>query len=116
MTRMPTRATRVRKPRRGQPPAAPGASGENVSVRDRAWTIHFGDLIKIERRYIVEGSLTSVTDRGRFGGVQLLGGAEHLVLENKADVRMIPLHTVSEIVLEDTKGPDMGPAFDPSYQ
>lgn len=60
-----------------------------------------GDLLRIERRYVVDGVVTTVTDNGRYGGVQVVGSAEHLVLEDRErkEVRLFPLHAVSEITL-----------------
>lgn len=60
-----------------------------------------GDMLRIERRYVVDGALTSVLDEGRFEGVERVGTSEHLVLKDKAtkEVRMIPLHAIAEIKL-----------------
>lgn len=60
-----------------------------------------GDLLRIERRYVVDGVVTTVTDKGRFAGVQTVGSAEHIVLEDRErkEVRLFPLHAVSEIAL-----------------
>lgn len=60
-----------------------------------------GDLLKIERRYLVDGVITRVTDQGRFAGVQAVGTAEHIILEGgkKKAIRLVPLHSVSEITL-----------------
>lgn len=64
-----------------------------------------GDLLKIERRYMVDGVPTSVTDKGRFAGVQVVGTSEHIVLEDvqRKEVRMFPLSSVCEITLVKTK-------------
>lgn len=61
--------------------------------------IGVGDVVKIERRYVVDGSLTSVQDEGRFQGIQLLGTMEHIVLDAKGETRTIPLASISEITL-----------------
>lgn len=60
-----------------------------------------GDLLKIERRHMVDGVVTTVTSRGRFAGVQVVGSAEHLALEDpkRKSVRLYPLHAISEITL-----------------
>lgn len=60
-----------------------------------------GDLLKVERRYMVDGVLTRTSDQGVFAGVQAVGSAEHLVLEGgkKKGVRLVPIHTISEIKL-----------------
>lgn len=80
-----------------------------------------GDLLKVERRYLVDGVLTRVTDQGVFGGVQAVGSAEHLVLEGgrKKGVRLVPLHTISEIKVvkampREPAAPVARPAWDPS--
>lgn len=80
--------------------------------------MRLGDAVRIERRYIVDGSLTSVLDEGRFKGVQLLGTSEHLVIESgpDGDVRMIPLHSISEIALVGgARSRDEPESFDPSF-
>ncbi|HUR68384.1 MAG TPA: hypothetical protein VM370_04000 [Candidatus Thermoplasmatota archaeon] len=60
-----------------------------------------GDVLKIERRYLVDGVLQKETTRGTFAGVQAVGSAEHIVLEAGAGkkTRLVPLHSVSEITL-----------------
>lgn len=58
-----------------------------------------GDLIRIERRYVVNGNLTSMTDSGTYQGVESFGSTEHLVIDDSKEVRMIPLNTISEITL-----------------
>lgn len=79
-----------------------------------------GDVLKVERRYLVDGVLTRVTDQGTFAGVQAVGSAEHLVLEGgkKKGVRLVPIHTISEIKLlkampRQIKAP--APTWDPSF-
>lgn len=61
-----------------------------------------GDVLKIERRYLVDGVLQKETTRGTFAGVQIVGSAEHIVLAGgprKKSPRLVPLHSVSEITL-----------------
>jgi len=59
-----------------------------------------GDVLKIERRYLVDGVLQKETTRGTFAGVQVVGTAEHLVLAGgRKRTRLVPLHSVSEITL-----------------
>lgn len=59
-----------------------------------------GDKLRIERRYVVDGQLTSVTDEGRFAGIERVGSAEHLVLKDgKRKTRLFPLHAIAEITL-----------------
>lgn len=64
-------------------------------------TLVLGDVLRIERRYLVDGVVQKVTDEGRFGGVHHVGSAEHLVLEDdqKSEVRLFPLTAISEITL-----------------
>lgn len=77
--------------------------------------VHLGDELKIERRYVVDGALTSVTDKGTFQGLQVLGSTEHLVIEDGArEVRMIPLHSISEITVVAAKRSERE-SFDPSF-
>lgn len=61
--------------------------------------IRFGDVVRIERRYILDGGITSVVDQGRYQGVQATGTMEHLILKDKKELRLIPLASVSEITL-----------------
>lgn len=76
-----------------------------------------GDVLKVERRYVVDGVVTCVTDKGRFAGVESVGSVEHIVVEGKEGTRMIPLASVSEIeVVERAKRAPEGPGpFDPAY-
>lgn len=76
--------------------------------------IGVGDEVKIERRYVVDGALTSVSDEGRFEGIQLLGTMEHIVLDAKGDLRTIPLASVSEITLV-RAAPRQAEGSDPSF-
>jgi hypothetical protein len=78
-----------------------------------------GDVLKVERRQLVDGKLARSSDQGTFAGVQTVGTAEHLVLEGgrKKGVRLVPLHTISEIRLvkaipRDAKIP-AAPSWDP---
>ncbi|MHB8605263.1 MAG: hypothetical protein ACYDCK_08390 [Thermoplasmatota archaeon] len=92
------------------PPQLPAIGGP-ASVR-------LDDVLQVQRRYVVDGVLTCVSEIGRFRGVQVLGSVEHLVLEDakKREVHMIPLPTVSEIVLKQRSIPrDEREAFDPSF-
>lgn len=58
-----------------------------------------GDTLRIERRFVVDGQLTCVTDEGKYAGVERVGTHEHLVLRNKDGVRMFPLTAIAEIKL-----------------
>lgn len=60
-----------------------------------------GDLLKIERRYAVDGELKSVIDEGRYEGVERVGSTEHLVIKDpkNKEVRMFPLSAIAEITL-----------------
>lgn len=60
-----------------------------------------GDLIRLERRYVVDGQVTSLTDSGTFLGVASVGSIEHLVIDDVEERRMIPLESVSEIQVLD---------------
>lgn len=79
-----------------------------------------GDVLKIERRYLVDGILQKETTRGTFAGVQVVGTAEHIVLAGgtkKRATRLVPLHSVSEITLvkampRKPKAPTL-PSWDP---
>lgn len=84
-----------------------------------------GDILRIERRYVVDGQLTCVADEGRFEGIERVGSSEHLVLKGAdKEVRMIPLHAIAEIKLVKAKrrpkarpaaaGPAAVAAWDPS--
>lgn len=73
-----------------------------------------GDLIRIERRYVVNGNLTSMTDSGTYQGVESLGSTEHLVIDDSKEVRMIPLNTISEITVL-VPGEDPGSEDTESY-
>lgn len=76
-----------------------------------------GDVLKVERRYVVDGVVTCVTDKGRFAGVESVGSVEHIVVESKEGMRMIPLSSVSEIeVVERARRATATPGpFDPAY-
>lgn len=60
-----------------------------------------GDVLKVERRFVIDGTLKRSVDQGTFAGVQVVGTAEHLVLEGgkKGTTRLLPLSSVSEITL-----------------
>lgn len=77
-----------------------------------------GDVLRVERRYMSEGVLKRVTDKGVFAGIQTVGSAEHLVLEDpKKGTRMLPLHAISEIRLVEAmprQQPTVAPSWDPS--
>jgi hypothetical protein len=85
-----------------------------------------GDLLRIERRYVVDGQLTCVADEGRFERIEHVGSSEHLVIKGAdKEVRMIPLHAIAEIKLVKAKrrskaraanaaGPAALAAWDPS--
>lgn len=80
-----------------------------------------GDVLKIERRFMVDGVLQKETTRGTFAGVQVVGTAEHLVIEGgrKKATRLVPLHSVSEITLVKAmpRQPriEAAPSWDPSF-
>lgn len=83
-----------------------------------------GDVLKIERRYVVDGVLQRKTDKGVFAGVQVVGSAEHIVLEGgkRTGARLVPLTTISEITVvkavprqpKPEDAPVRAPAWDPS--
>ncbi|HET6404483.1 MAG TPA: hypothetical protein VFH78_07540 [Candidatus Thermoplasmatota archaeon] len=80
-----------------------------------------GDVLKIERRFLVDGVVQKQTDRGVFAGVQVVGSAEHLVLhkgsKKRLSTRLVPLHSVSEITLVKAmprRPKVVAPSFDPS--
>ncbi|HVM44614.1 MAG TPA: hypothetical protein VM582_01665 [Candidatus Thermoplasmatota archaeon] len=78
-----------------------------------------GDVLKIERRYLVDGVVQKQTDQGVFAGVQVVGSAEHIVLEKgkRRTVRLVPLHSVAEITLVKAmprRQKVVAPVFDPS--
>jgi hypothetical protein len=79
-------------------------------------TLVLGDVLRIERRYLVDGVVTKVTDEGRFAGVQSVGTSEHLVLEDdaKAEVRLFPLTAISEITLVQALPRQAKPAAGPA--
>jgi hypothetical protein len=99
--------------------------------QEREATVRVGDLLRIERRYTVNGELTTQTETGRFLGVELVGSAEHLVLRRTRGkaVRLFPLATVSEITVVKSAtrvdaaasppapgaGPAPAPQWDPGF-
>jgi hypothetical protein len=60
-----------------------------------------GDVLRIERRYVVDGQLTCVTDQGRFERIERVGSSEHIVLRDAKSkkTRLFPLHAIAEITL-----------------
>lgn len=84
-----------------------------------------GDVLKIQRRFIVDGVVQQKTDKGVFAGVQSVGSAEHIVLEGgkRTQVRLVPLTTISEITVVKAMprqpkvepAPDARPAWDPGF-
>lgn len=80
-----------------------------------------GDVLKVERRFVVDGTMKRAVDQGTFAGVQVVGSAEHLVLEGgrKGTTRLVPLHSVSEITLvkampRKPREAPAAPSWDPS--
>lgn len=79
-------------------------------------SLRFGDVLKVERRYVVDGIVTCVTDKGKYGGVEVIGSIEHIVVDTKEGRRMIPLSSVSEIhLVTAAKGEAPAPPQDPAY-
>lgn len=70
-----------------------------MEPRKLASQVKVGDLIRIERRYVVNGNLTSMTDSGTYQGIEAFGTSEHIVIDDSKEVRLIPLNTISEITL-----------------
>ena len=59
-----------------------------------------GDLLRVERRVLVDGIVNTTTAEGSFAGVQQVGSSELIVLRGEdGAVRLIPLANVSEITL-----------------
>ena len=90
-----------------------------ASGRFQAVNVDLGDRIRVERKFVIDGVLTSVADKGVFHGIQAMGSIEHLLLESKGEVRLIPIPSISEIVLEGLRekrqsGPEARP-FDPGF-
>lgn len=81
-----------------------------------------GDVLKIERRFLVDGVPQTKTQRGVFAGVQSVGSSEHIILASAKSkgVRLVPLHSVSEITVvkamprKPQKEEPAAPAWDPS--
>lgn len=94
---------------------------------ERAATVSVGDLLKIERRLLVDGVMQTLTVKGRFKGVELVGQTEHIVLQDprRKAVRLYPLSGVSEITVvkpatRATTAPqpepaDESPRWDPGF-
>lgn len=100
-------------PRKRSPKSRVRAS----SGRFEALSVGLGDQIRVERRFIVDGVMTSVADKGIFHGIQAMGSVEHILLETSGEVRLIPIPSISEIVLEHAESKrGLGPGgFDPSF-
>lgn len=62
-------------------------------------TLAPGDLLRVERRYLVDGVVSTAHAEGRFAGVERVGTSEHLALKDGESVRLFPLSSVSEITL-----------------
>ncbi len=117
--------TRAKPSRSAKKPRAPSKARATDATTPREAprvlsprSIHIGDSLQIERRYVVDGVLTCMTDKGRFNGVQQIGTAEHLVLEDGENgVRMIPLPTIAEILLLESasRAAPARPESDPSF-
>ncbi|MCA1813330.1 MAG: hypothetical protein LC624_05190, partial [Halobacteriales archaeon] len=60
------------------------------------------------------GRLTSVCDAGVFHGVQAMGSTEHVLLEDKGEVHLIPLPSIAEIILVESASQQQD-RFDPSF-
>lgn len=97
-------------------PSEDGARSTDVE-RDDDRGLARGDVLKVERRYVVDGVVTCVTDKGRFAGVESVGSVEHIVVEGKEGTRMIPLSSVSEIEVVERakKAATTANPFDPAY-
>lgn len=86
-------------------------------------SVGLGDRIRVERRFVVDGQMSCVADRGVFHGIQAMGSIEHVLLETKGEVRLIPIPSISEIVLEAAKEKreeqqghaQQASGFDPSF-
>jgi len=111
-------ASRASKgPGRRQGAAKARKAGEGFQPQQ----VGLGDTIRVERRFVLDGQMTCVADKGVFHGVQAMGSVEHILIECKGEVRLIPLQSVSEIVLEEAapRGPGAADqehkAFDPSF-
>lgn len=62
-----------------------------------------GDVLRVERRFMVDGVVSVHLAEGHFAGVERVGTTELLVLRNEAgEVKLIPLASVSEITLVQT--------------
>lgn len=59
-----------------------------------------GDVLRIERRYLVDGVVSTTTAEGQFAGVERVGSAEYVVIRGEdGETKLIPLANVSEITL-----------------
>jgi hypothetical protein len=89
-----------------------------AAKRFQPMQVDLGDRIRVERRFVIDGELQRVADKGVFHGIQAMGSIEHLLLEDKGEVRLIPIPSISEIVLEGIKEKATAPppqGFDPSF-
>lgn len=106
-------------PRKTAGPKAGGKKAGSGSKHFDPLSVGLGDSIRVERRFIVDGQLTSVADKGIFHGIQAMGSIEHILLETDGEVRLIPIPSISEIVLEGIEGKKhAAPSFtgwDPSF-
>jgi len=101
---MPRRSTKANPTKRGKRAASFAAR-----------QVMLGDKIRVERRFVVDGKLTSVCDAGVFHGVQAMGSTEHVLLEDKGEVHLIPLPSIAEIVLVESAPKLVQDRFDPSF-
>ena len=109
-----------RKPAAGQRGKAPGAAGKRGAPASRfaPLSVGLGDQIRVERRFVVDGQMSCVADRGVFHGVQAMGSIEHILLETEGEVRLIPIPSISEIVLEGAeqkRAEGLRGGFDPGF-
>lgn len=59
-----------------------------------------GDLLRVERRYLVDGVISMALAEGRYAGVERVGSSELIALRGEdGAVKLIPLSSVSEITL-----------------
>jgi hypothetical protein len=100
-----------------------GGKASRAQSRFEALSVGLGDKIRVERRFVVDGQMSCVADRGVFHGIQAMGSIEHILLETKGEVRLIPIPSISEIVLEHAEQKreaqqatqQQGAGFDPSF-
>lgn len=59
-----------------------------------------GDVLRVERRQLVDGVVSTSLAEGRFAGVEHVGTSELIALRGEnGEIRFIPLASVSEITL-----------------